>query len=317
MLDIITIGDGMITMNPKTRGPLRFSNEFERKAGGAELNLAVGAARLGLASGWISRVGNDEFGQYILNFMRGEGVDVTDVVKEDGYNTPLNFKEIREDGSGSTHYYRFPSPTETITAETLQNSKIKEAKIFYLSGVFPSLRPENVSLLHQAISIAKENGAKIALDPNIRLKLWSVESAREALLSFLPHVDIVLSGEEEAAQLFGDQTLEAHIQEFQSYGVETVAVKRGEKGAAGKTADEEVVYASSVKAAKVVDTVGAGDGFNAGFLYGILQDWPLEKTLQFANQVGSMVVAVSGDNEGLPLLEEVAEALGEKEKIER
>jgi 2-dehydro-3-deoxygluconokinase len=317
MCDVITIGDAMITMNPKSKGPMRFSNEFERKTGGAELNLAVGCARLGLETSWISRVGDDEFGQHIINYMRGEGIETKNVKKEKAYNTPVNFKEIREDGSGSTFYYRFPSPTETITAEDIQSSNIKNAKILYLSGVYPSLRKENAALVHEAVKTAEKYGVKIALDPNIRLKLWSKEEAKKALLDLLPHVHIVMSGAEEADILFGEQTVEEHIESFKSFGIEKIAVKKGADGASGASSEEGTVDVPPAAVTKVVDTVGAGDGFNAGFLYGELKGWKLEKTLKFANQIGSMVVAVSGDNEGLPYLEEVEQALGYKEKIER
>jgi 2-dehydro-3-deoxygluconokinase len=317
MCDVITIGDAMITMNPKTKGPMRFSNEFERKTGGAELNLAVGCARLGLETSWISRVGDDEFGQHIINYMRGEGIETKGVKKEKAYNTPVNFKEIREDGTGSTFYYRFPSPTETITAEDIHNSNIKNARILYLSGVYPSLRKENVALVHEAVKTAKQHGVKVALDPNIRLKLWSKEEAGKALLDLLPHVHIVMSGAEEADILFGEQSVEEHIKSFRSYGIEKIAVKQGADGATGTFSTEGLVHAPPAAGTKVVDTVGAGDGFNAGFLYGVLHEWDLEKTLAFANQIGSMVVGVSGDNEGLPYLKEVEQALGNIEKIER
>ncbi|MFB5664322.1 sugar kinase [Alteribacillus sp. HJP-4] len=317
MIDVLTIGDGMITMNPKTMGPLRFSNEFERKVGGAELNLAIGCARLGLKTSWISRLGNDEFGQYILNYMRGEGIDVSSVTLEDAYTTPVNFKEIMENGSGSTYYYRFPSPTETITLEDIHASAIKNTKVFYISGVFSSLAARNVKLLHEAVDTAKQHGAMIALDPNIRLKLWSRQEAQNALLSFLPKVDIVLSGEEEANILFGEQTADEHAASFTEYGIQRIAIKRGSQGALCTSHENKMVSLPAPMVDSVVDTVGAGDGFNSGFLYGTLQKWDLEKTTRFANQVGALVVGVSGDNEGLPYVEKVKQALGEMEKIER
>jgi len=94
MVEVITIGDAMITFDPTSNGPLRFVHSFERKVGGAELNFAIGCARLGMKTGWISRLGNDEFGKYILNFVRGEGIDTEHVGLVDGYPTSLNFKEV-------------------------------------------------------------------------------------------------------------------------------------------------------------------------------------------------------------------------------
>ncbi len=135
MNDVITIGDAMITFNPSSKGPMRYVHSFERKVGGAELNFAIGCSRLGLKTGWISRLGNDEFGRFILNFTRGEGVDVSEVRLVDGYPTSLNFKEIMEDGSGRTFYYRSNSPTITLTEASLNESFLK-TQSFYILLVF-------------------------------------------------------------------------------------------------------------------------------------------------------------------------------------
>ncbi|WP_173918374.1 sugar kinase [Halobacillus sp. Marseille-Q1614] len=315
--DVLTIGDAMITFNPSQNGPMRFSPSFERKAGGAEFNFAIGCSRLGLSTGWISRLGNDEFGKFIRSFARGEGIDVTNVELVDDYPTSLNFKEIREDGTGKTFYYRQKSPTNALTEQTLNADALRSCHILHISGVFAAIDPKkNIPLLKRAITIAKDYGAKISLDPNIRLKLWTKQEAKAGLTELLPYIDILLTGEEEADLLFGTHTPEQIVKCCSKFGIATVAVKKSEKGAAvyqnGEWVEQEAVPPS-----KVVDTVGAGDGFDAGFIYGTLKGWPLERTVKFANIIGSMVVSVYGDNEGLPELEEVLVQLGEKEWIER
>ncbi|WP_082232443.1 sugar kinase [Halobacillus massiliensis] len=315
--DVLTIGDAMITFNPVQTGPMRFSPSFERKAGGAEFNFAIGCARLGLNTGWISRLGNDEFGKFIRNFARGEGIDVSNVELVDGYPTSLNFKEIREDGSGKTFYYRQNSPTNALTEHTLNTEALRNCRILHISGVFAAIDPKkNIPLLKRAITIAKDHGAQISLDPNIRLKLWTKQEAKAGLSELLPYVDILLTGEEEADLLFNTHEPNQLIANCNQLGITTVAVKKGEKGAIvhsnGQWADQE-----AVSPGKVVDTVGAGDGFDAGFIYGTLKGWTLERTLKFANIIGSMVVSVYGDNEGLPELDDVLMELGEKELIER
>ncbi|MFG6118048.1 MULTISPECIES: sugar kinase [Thalassobacillus] len=317
MRDVVTIGDAMITFDPSQKGPMRYADSFKRKIGGAEMNFAIGCARLGLATGWISRLGNDEFGRYIYNFVRGEGVDVSSVKLEDGYPTSLNFKEIREDGSGRTFYYRENSPTTTLTIESLDEHVIKTSKVLHVTGVFPAIDKEkNVELIEHMLKLAKANDVLVSLDPNIRLKLWSREEAKEALTRFLPYVDILLTGEDEAELLFDTYLPEEVIKECRKHEITALAIKRGENGAFGYM-DGASLEASALPPKKVVDTVGAGDGFDAGFIYGYLQGWPLEKIIRFANTIGSMVVSVEGDNEGLPLLDEVLMQLGEKELVER
>jgi 2-dehydro-3-deoxygluconokinase len=317
MLDVITIGDAMITFDPRSNGPLRYVQSFQRKVGGAELNVAIGCARLGLETGWISRLGKDEFGRYIYNLIRGEGIDVSEVSFVSQYPTSLNFKEVMEDGSGRTFYYRTNSPTTDLTINNLSEEYIRKAKLLHITGVFPAVdQGKNVELIRHAARIAKKHGLLVSFDPNIRLKLWSKEEAKEALTSFLPYVDILLTGVEEAEILFGTDEPEEIIKHAKTYGISYIAVKKGEKGSIGYH-NGEFIEAPPVKPKKVVDSVGAGDGFDAGFIYGVMNKWPLEKTLAFANTIGSMVVSVAGDNEGLPYLEEVLIRLGEKEFVER
>jgi 2-dehydro-3-deoxygluconokinase len=316
MRDVITIGDAMITFNPSSTGPMRFVQSFDRKVGGAELNFAIGCSRLGLCTGWISRLGNDEFGKHIFNFVRGEGIDVSEVKLVDGYPTSLNFKEIMEGGDGSTYYYRANSPTKSLTNESIKSSYFESAKLLHITGVFPAIDEKNIEIIHTAISEAKKQNLLISFDPNIRLKLWTKERAKKVLLEFLPHVDIFLTGLEEAELLLGTSDPVEIFEECKKLGISNVAIKLGEKGSIGYQ-NGEYLEASPVVPKKIVDTVGAGDGFDAGFVYGVLNGWSLEKTLRFANTIGSMVVSVKGDNEGLPYLEDVRIKLGEKEFIER
>ncbi|WP_373232452.1 sugar kinase [Cohnella sp.] len=303
-LDVITIGDGMVTMNPRSKGPLRHVNEFERKVGGAELNLAIGCARLGLRTGWISRLGNDEFGKYVYHYARGEGIDVTQVELLESYATSVNFKEIREDGSGRTFYYRSDSPTLTMSEEDIHAEYIKRSRVLHLTGVFSAIRKHDMSVIMKAIQLAKEHDVRVSFDPNIRLRLWSKEEARSALTELLPYVDILLTGEEEAALLLDTADVNEMLAEFRRYGISHIAIKQGERGCTA-VRGQEAIRMPAVPVPQVVDTVGAGDGFNAGFLLGYLNNWPLERAAAFANKVGSMVVSVSGDNEGLPYYEEV------------
>ncbi|WP_368503113.1 sugar kinase [Alkalihalophilus sp. As8PL] len=314
--DIITIGDAMITFNPSTNGPMRFVQSFERKVGGAELNFALGCARLGLDTGWISRLGQDEFGRYILNFVRGENIDTSEVELIEGCPTSLNFKEIREDGSGTTHYYRYNSPTQALTAETLNEEYISQAKVLHVTGVFAAIDKKNPGVLLEAVKLAKKHGVLVSFDPNLRLKLWTIEEAKAAFELILPYVDIVLSGEEEAELLFGKKTIEEYITIFKEYGIQDIILKRGAEGSVGYR-NGEIHHAAPVKPKVIVDTVGAGDGFNAGYIYSYLNEHSLEESLQFANVIGSMVVSVTGDNEGLPYLDDVLVRLGKKHEVER
>lgn len=315
-MDVVTIGDAMITFDPSTKGPLRFVNTFERKIGGAELNVMLGCARLGLDTGWISRLGKDEFGRHIMNTMRGEGVDVAEVQMMEGYSTSLNFKEVNETGAGRTFYYRLPSPTETLTPETIPFDYIRSAKILHMTGVFCAILEKNRAITLAALQFAKANGVQISFDPNIRLRLWSEEEARETLLTYLPFVDHLLVSKEELELIFDTTDEKVILAALGRYTFESVVMKDGENGSFALI-DGTWLHSPGVKVEKVVDTVGAGDGFDSGYLYGLLKGWPMGERLTFANAIGAMVVQVSGDNEGLPYVEEVESFLGMRKQIER
>ena len=316
MKDIITLGEAMVVFNPASTGPMKFVNGFHKTIGGAELNLAIGCARLGLDTGYITRLGNDEFGKSIRNFVRGEGIDASEIDFIDHYPTSINFKEIMEDGSVRTFYYRDKSPTLSMAPDDLNESYFKNAKILHLTGIFPAIGEAALKVWKQAIHLAKKHGVKISFDPNIRLKMWSKEQARKVLLEILPDVDILLAGDEEMDIIIGKRDPVDIIETCKELGIPYVAIKQGKNGSVGYS-QGETMKAAPVKASKVVDTVGAGDGFNAGILYGYLHDWSLERTLTFGNTIGSMVVGITGDNEGLPYYEDVQERLGEIERIER
>ena len=312
---VVTIGDAMITMNPTSTGPLRFVTHFERKVGGAELNFAIGCARLGLHSRWISLLGKDEFGRVIYNFTRGEGVDMSYVQFVEGYPTSLNFKEIQEDGSGKTFYYRYQSPISTFTIDMIKAEMLEGVALLHLTGVFLAIDPKNLELVQKLIQIAKEKNIPISFDPNIRLKLWTIEEARKVYDMIFPDIDILLTGLDEIRLITGTDS-EADLENFAAaYNIRDLVIKDGANGS--KLYREGMWTRVSSFKITPVDTVGAGDGFDAGYVYGWLHGYEPDKLLRFANGVGALVTTVSGDNEGLPYFEEVDAFINNESIIER
>ncbi|WP_154826417.1 sugar kinase [Clostridium butyricum] len=315
-MDVITIGDAMVAMCPKEKGPILFCNTFERKIGGAELNVAIGCARLGLKSGWISRLGQDDFGKHILKTVRGEGIDTSQIELVEGYQTSVYFREVMANGDSRSFYYRKNSPTSTMTAESLDENYFRNSKVLHITGVFPSINDNNKEILLKAVELAKKNNLLISFDPNIRLKMWTKSQAREFINKFLSEVDILLVGDEEISILIDEEDTNEAIKKFHDMGIDKVVVKRGAKGAIGS--DGSNIYdVAAIKPKALIDTVGAGDGFAAGFLSAYLKGDSFEESIEFANAVGSLVVGIEGDNEGLPYYEDVLAHLGKIKTIER
>lgn len=312
---IFTLGDALVTFNPTETGPLRYVQSFSKKAGGAELNFAIGCTRLGLNAIWMSRLGNDEFGKEIYKFARGEGIDISFVEFIDGYPTSLNFKEIREDGSGNTVYYRHNSPILTLKPSDITDHLFKNVSIIHLTGVFLAIAPQNLQIALTILKKAKEKNITVSFDPNIRLKLWTIEEARKAYTHVFPFVDILLTGLDEFKLIEQDDSVAAMEAFAKNYDIQQFIIKDGENGS--KLYENEHWYEKEAFPVKPVDTVGAGDGFDAGYIYSYLQNYTPMERLTFANAVGGLVTTVKGDNEGLPELRDVINFIENKKMIER
>lgn len=313
--NVLTIGDAMITMNPNSTGPMRFVTAFERKVGGAELNFAIGCARLGLNSKWISRLGEDEFGRVIYNFARGEGIDVSEVDFVKGFPTSVNFKEIRENGEGKTFYYRHQSPILTLKPEEITEEILDSVDLVHITGVFLAIDPRNINITKKLLSLANERKILVSFDPNIRLKLWTIEDARSAYFEIFPYVDILLTGLDEIETILGKNSEDSLVQFAKKYEITDLVIKDSSSGS--RLYRDGTWYSSPAYKVPVVDTVGAGDGFDAGYMYSYLHNFDPEYSLQFANGVGALVVSVSGDNEGLPYFSEVQSFIQGEKEIER
>lgn len=317
MVDIVTIGEAMACLVPQSPGPLRHIRQFEKHVAGAEFNLAIGAARLGLSVGWISRVGNDEFGMEILRVLRGEGVDVSQV-RVSPRPTGVYFKEYGALGEPRVYYYRSGSAASEISPDDISEGYIASAQALHITGITPLLSKSCHAAVGKAMQMARDAGVKVIFDPNIRFKLISAQDAPAFFLSFLANSDVVLAGESELRTIFatGDAPLEELEERVLDHGASLVVVKRGADGAIARTPQERVEE-GAYPIATVVDPIGAGDGFDAGFLASWLRGWDLHQALRLANFVGACATGVHGDYEGYPTWTEASAALANGPDVTR
>ncbi|MCA0991414.1 sugar kinase [Pseudalkalibacillus hwajinpoensis] len=299
-MDVVAIGETLVSLTPKANGLMRHAESFTPKVAGAETNTLMGLSRLGHETGWISRLGDDELGARILTTVRGEGVDTSNVMFDRQHQTGLFFKEMIHGGEVRVHYYRKGSAASHLEMDDLNEDYIANATFLYISGITPALSESCKTVIMRAISIAKEHDTKVVFDPNIRKKLWSEEEARTTLLEISNQSDIVLPGIAEGAFLFGTTDDKEIAQSFLNLDdVSCVVVKRGERGAYYST-PESSGEVDAYEVRNVIDPVGAGDGFAAGFLSGLLDHLSIEKAVERACAVGAMVTTIPGDFEGLP-----------------
>lgn len=299
MPEVITIGETMVVFDSTAAGPLRYANTFTCHTGGAESTVAVGVVRQGHSAGWISRVGGDEFGRKIIQTIRGEGVDVSRVETDPVRNTGIFFRETVGNGEYRNTYYRSTSAFSAICPDMLDEDYIRSARYLMVSGITLAVNPSAAATARRAMEIARSAGVKVCFDPNLRLKMWTIEEARKTMEDLWPLVDIALPGIDEGTLLFGQKEpdgIAAHLRDV--HGVETVVVKTGPEGAVGYQKGQKII--SPGFPAKVADAFGAGDSFCAGILTGFLENWPLERTLRYANAIGSMAVSRPGNIEAIP-----------------
>ena len=303
-LDFVSLGEMMVMLAATEAGPLRHVSTFQRFVGGSEANVAIGLARLGHRVGWISRLGDDEFGHHIYNFLRGEGVDVSRVIFDREAPTGIAFKELRELGARKVLYYRRGSAASRLSPSDLDRAYLTNARYLHLSGITPALSESCRETVAEAIRLGREAGQTVTFDVNIRLRLWDAATARKTILGLLANCDVVLPGQDEAELLVGEADPLKAAEQLLQCGPRLVVMKLGAEGAMAVSAEGHV-HAPGVKLSRIVDPVGAGDGFAAGFFSGQLRGLSMAESLRLGNVVAAFAMAVRGDVEGLPTWEEV------------
>jgi 2-dehydro-3-deoxygluconokinase len=308
-LDVITIGEAMAMFVAAETGDLAAAEKFVKRAAGAELNVATGLARLGLKVGWVSRVGNDSFGRYVLQQLAKEHIDDRGVTTDERYTTGFQLKSKVEDGTDPiVEYFRKGSAASHLSVEDFNEAYFFSARHLHLSGVAAALSDSSLELLNHTAKAMKAKGKTISFDPNLRPVLWKSEAEMVQQLNQLAlQADWVLPGVKEGVILTGQKTPEGIADFYLDKGVKTVVLKTGADGAWFKTASGEKGAVAAVKVDNVVDTVGAGDGFAVGIISALLERKTLSQAVSRGNKIGSLAIQVIGDSEGLP----TRSALGE------
>lgn len=312
--DIITFGETMALLMPSGGKGLEYSSELHSLFGGAESNVAIGISRLGGKVGWFGRLGKDPLGRMIFKKIRGEGVDVSRAELTAEAPTGLMMREVLM-GKTSVYYYRKNSAASHMSAKHLDEAYIAGAKILHITGITPALSESCKEAAFEAIRMARKHGVKVSFDPNLRLKLWSIEDARPVLLELAKLSDIFLPGLDELKLLYQTEDWDVIVSKLRELSAISI-VKGGENETYVVTSDN-VTAVPYFKAEHVVDTVGAGDGFCAGFLVGLLKEYEYAEAVRIGNLVGSLIVQTEGDWEGAPTWEQVDAVLNDVKHIER
>ncbi len=307
MAEVVTLGESLASFVATTPGPLAEVVAFDRHVAGAEANVAVGLARLGHSVAYIGHVGADGFGTAIVRRLRGEGVNVEQISVDQGASTGVMFRERRSLGAADVVYHRSGSAGARLSTADVERAAgdgvFDGARWLHLTGITPALSPSAREATTRSRDLARAAGLLVSLDLNLRRRLWPDADAAPVLRELAAGVDVVLGTADELAVLVdpdaGTDPAEL-IASVATLGPATVVAKLGAEGALGLEAGGTPVFAPAVPVPSVVDPVGAGDGFCAGFIAGRLDGVDLQTALRIGNACGALAVAAAGDQAGLP-----------------
>lgn len=300
-LDMITFGEALMLLVADRPGPLENAEYFYKRCAGAETNVAIGMARLGLKVGWASRLGDDSMGRFLLAALRGEGIDCSHVAVDPAGSTGFMFKGKTLDASDPpVEYHRKGSAASRMGTADIDQDWLLGARHLHATGVFAAISATTLAAARQSMDLMRTAGRSVSFDPNLRPTLWaSTEHMRASVNDLASRADWVLPGIDEGRLLTGESSAEGIARFYRQRGASLVVVKLGKDGAYfdGVAGTGGV---TSFPVETVIDTVGAGDGFAVGVISGLLDGLSVPDACQRGAWIGARAVQVLGDSEGLP-----------------
>jgi len=305
MVDVVTFGETMIRLAPSDFERLEQANTLKVTVGGSELTVAAGLSRLGLSAAWVSRLPDNPLGRMVCNKAREQGVDTSNIVWSDEDRMGLYFVEYGASPRASKVLYdRANSAISRIKPGEIDWSRVLSgARLFHTSGITPALSDSAALVTEEALKMAKEVGCLVSYDLNYRAKLWSQEKAREVQTPFMKWVDILLTTEEDTKRVFGierEDYNQVAVELAERFGFKVVTITLRGDPSVWRNTWTAIAYADGTfyddvtYEIEVVDRVGGGDSYTAGFLYGYLTEG-VAKGVRYGNAFSALKQTSWGD----------------------
>jgi 2-dehydro-3-deoxygluconokinase len=314
---LITIGQTLATMRASTAGPVARGGSLRVSLAGAESNVAIGVRRLGVPATWVGHVGRDALGDLIVRELRAEDVDVR-AARDPGRPTALLLAERRTASRRRIWYYRRDAAGAGLSPDDVERADWSRAGVVHLTGITACLGPGPAAAAAAAAARARAAGAEISVDLNYRSALASEAGFAAAVRPLVAAADVVFATVAEASAVShctgAERDAERLAADLLTAGPAVVVIKLGRGGSLLATRDGTARQAALPT--EVVDPVGAGDAFAAGFLAARLRGADPAACLRQAACVAAIAVATEGDWEGLPSEEELL-TLTQEEDIVR
>jgi 5-dehydro-2-deoxygluconokinase len=307
-LDLVLVGRAGVDLYSLDYGhTIKESKKFAKYVGGTAANVAVGASRLGLRTALVTRVGNDDLGDYIIGYLEKEGVNIEYVRKDPNGRTGIVFAEILPGRDGKFVFYREKAADLLVSDEDLPESLVRSTKALLVTGTGLSANP-SASTIYSAMAVAEREGLTRILNLDWRPTLWSLplEERISRYQKAISMANVLIGNEGEYIAATGAETLQAAIEQIRDTD-RVLVVTRGDKGSTVYTQGRRITVPGF--RVKLLKGLGGGDGFIAGFVYGLSKKWTLAKAAKFGNAVGAIVVMGHACSESMPTYAEATKFL--------
>ena len=304
-IDILSFGETMAMFVSEQNGDLAEVGHFHKRIAGADSNVAIGLSRLGFNVTWLSRVGADSLGRFVIDTLEKEGLDCRHVAIDPAHPTGFQLKSRTDDGSDPVvEYFRRGSAASHLSVQSI-TTQLLNARHLHATGIPPALSASTREMSFELMTRMRAAGRSVSFDPNLRPSLWASEQQMITEINRLAALaHWVLPGLSEGRLLTGFEDPADIAAFYLDQGAEAVAIKLGPHGAYYRTHLDQG-FVAGVPVQTVVDTVGAGDGFAVGMISALLENHSFADAVKRANWIGSRAVQSRGDMEGLPTRREL------------
>ncbi|OCA88017.1 5-dehydro-2-deoxygluconokinase [Bacillus sp. FJAT-27225] len=310
-LDLISVGRLCIDLNAnEINRPMEETITFTKYVGGSPANIAIGTSRLGLKSGFIGRVSDDQMGRFIRNYLNENGIDTSNVITDEkGSVTGLTFTEIKNPEDCSILMYRDNVADLNLMPADISEAYVKKAKAILISGTALSKSPSREAVF-LVLKYARKHGTAVFFDIDYRPYTWKSPEETAIYYSLAAEkCDVIIGTREEFNMM--EQFDENHIHSDEvtagkwfKHNAKIVVIKHGKEGSISYT-KEGGQFKGATFPAKVIKTFGAGDSYASGFIYGLMNGWSIEKSMEFGAAAASIVISSHSCSDAMPTVREV------------
>lgn len=314
---ILTVGEPMGLLIAQEEGGLDEVKHFTSAIAGAEFNVAVGLTRLGHTVGYLTRVGRDPFGRQICRYMKQIGLDTGLTRVDQGRRTGFMLQSRTSQGDPDIYYFRTGSAASALSPADVTGLDLREWDAVHLTGILPAISPTALAASYMLADKARKAGVPVFFDPNLRPQLWPCRDSMVAEVNALAALaDYVMPGVGEGEILCGSKDPGEIGRFYMERGARAVIVKTGANGAETFTrAGSFRTLAYRVE--KIVDTVGAGDGFAVGVESALMEGLSLEQAVERGSAIGAIQITYASDNEGLPTRDELEQFMAQTSRFDK